>query len=776
MKVTFKIGPMLDQLPRPRLTAAAILLAALAALARLSAPAWAEPAADTTAAVTRVLTLLRAVGEEYREALDETGKVVRPIEIEEARLFLAEARSHGRRLGADAPADLDARIEMLSDAIAGTAPLATVLAQVDEVCKALSKATGVGEEFLPPAPPSAARGEIVYKTNCVSCHGEHGAGDGPEAARLDPKPTDFSAPSFMRGETPSDFFHVISAGRRRAAMPAWDSVLSVQERWDAIAYLWTFSTPATRVAEGQGVFVVQCGGCHGAAADGRGPYAGTLPKGVPDLSTPDALAGRTLDALFAAVSDGVPGTPMPGFARVLDEEQRWKAVEFLHAQSLGGYTREALPKALPQTDVRRVATDVDAVLAEVRRLLAQSAEAYRRGDAAARDLATDAYMTFEPLEARIAAREPALVRAVEEGFLGLRTALAKPGADVEPLFAATRSALDAAASGLASPTDDWARFAQSATIILREGFEVVLLLGALLAWVVKSGNLHMRRPIYGGALVGVVASLATAALLATVFRMTPGLGATLEGAAMLLASVMLFWVSYWIISKAEAERWQQYIKGKIQKAVVAGSGTALFATAFLAVYREGFETVLFYQALFAGAPAGDTMIPAGFAAGAVLLSIVYVVFSRFGVRIPIRQFFLVSGGLLYTMSVAFAGRGVHELQEAGLIDMTPVSWAPSIEVLGIFPTVESLLAQAVLLALLLYAIVLTVRRRRAHESEGLAEIGAEVGRLRGLAEALREEVAATRGDGAGALGARLDGLIDEVRALEKRIAPGNGRA
>jgi len=170
------------------------------------------------------------------------------------------------------------------------------------------------------------------------------------------------------------------------------------------------------------------------------------------------------------------------------------------------------------------------------------------------------------------------------------------------------------------------------------------------------------------------------------------------------------------------------------------------------------------------------MIPAGFAAGAVLLSIVYVVFSRFGVRIPIRQFFLVSGGLLYTMSVAFAGRGVHELQEAGLIDMTPVSWAPSIEVLGIFPTVESLLAQAVLLALLLYAIVLTVRRRRAHESEGLAEIGAEVGRLRGLAEALREEVAATRGDGAGALGARLDGLIDEVRALEKRIAPGNGRA
>jgi len=264
-------------------------------------------------------------------------------------------------------------------------------------------------------------------------------------------------------------------------------------------------------------------------------------------------------------------------------------------------------------------------------------------------------------------------------------------------------------------------------------------------------------------------------LLATVFRLTPGLGDALEGGAMLLASVMLFWVSYWIISKAEADRWQQYIKGKVHRAVAAGSGTALFATAFLAVYREGFETVLFYQGLFASAPAGDVMIPAGFALGAVLLAIVYVVFSRFGVRIPIRQFFLVSGGLLYAMSVAFAGRGVHELQEADIIGMTPVAWAPHIELLGVFPTVETLLAQSVLLALLVFGIVLTVRRR-SHESEGLAALGTEVGRLRGLAEALREEVSATRGDAAGAVGARLDGLIDEVRALEKRVVPRNGRA
>src|SRR6185295_8710944 len=355
---------MIARPPRARLCAALVLAGAL-----LPLPAWAEPAADKSATVTRILTLLRAVGEEYREALDDSGKIVRPIEIDEARLFLAEARSHGRRLGADVPSDLDARIEALSSALDGTGALAVVQAQVDEACAALSKATGVGEQFLPPAPPSAARGETVFMTNCVSCHGAHGAGDGPDAARLDPKPADFSAPSFMRGETPSDFFHVISVGRRRAAMPAWDAVLSVQDRWDAIAYLSTFSTSAARVAEGQGVFVAHCAGCHGAAADGRGPYAATLPDGVPDLSTPGSLAGRSQDALFASVSDGVPGTAMPGFAPVLDDEQRWKAVEFLRARSLGGPARKTLSKTDAGTGAQAVPSDAERVFTEVRRLL-----------------------------------------------------------------------------------------------------------------------------------------------------------------------------------------------------------------------------------------------------------------------------------------------------------------------------------------------------------------------------------------------------------------------
>jgi high-affinity iron transporter len=182
---------------------------------------------------------------------------------------------------------------------------------------------------------------------------------------------------------------------------------------------------------------------------------------------------------------------------------------------------------------------------------------------------------------------------------------------------------------------------------------------------------------------------------------------------MLLAAVVLFFVSYWLVSKAEADRWQRYIRSKVETALSARSGTALGAAAFLAVYREGFETILFYQALFTSAPAGDTMVSAGLLAGTVLLGVAYVAFQRIQSRVPMRAFFLGTGAFLYVMAIVFAGRGVAELQEAGTVSFTPVAWMPRVETLGIFPTVESLAAQGVFVGLLVFALVVTFARRPA---------------------------------------------------------------
>jgi high-affinity iron transporter len=363
---------------------------------------------------------------------------------------------------------------------------------------------------------------------------------------------------------------------------------------------------------------------------------------------------------------------------------------------------------------------------------------------------------------------------VEEGFLRLRTEIREPGADVEPIARTLDAELEAARAALQPRSSVWARFLQSATIILREGFEVVLVVAALLAYVRRTGNLAMRRPILVGVGLGILASGGTAVLLATVFKLQPAMAEALEGAAMLLAAVVLFWVSYWIISKAEADRWQRYIHGKVQHAVAAGSGAALAAASFLAVYREGFETVLFYQALIGSAPAGDTAIGLGFLAGSVLLAIVYALFMRFGFRIPIRPFFLATGTLLYVMAVVFAGRGVHELQEAGVIGMTFVDWAPTLDAIGLYPTVETLIAQLVLLVPVAIGLAITPgRRRRARASSAIRE---ELGRLRELAEAMRTELDGLRAvEAAAGIGPRLDGLIARVRELEARVRETNGR-
>lgn len=699
------------------------------------------------AAVQRLLGLLGGVDQEYAEAFDAGGALVRPTELDEARLLLTDAQAQAARLGRGAPTALAEQLAALVRAVDAHAPAAGVSAQVRTIRDAIREATGVGEEIVPSNPPSPARGRPLYQAYCASCHGEHGAGDGPDAGRLERKPANFTDPSFMRDETPADFFRVVSLGRRRAAMPAWEEALSVQERWDVIGYLWTLRTAPGTLAEGQGLFLTHCASCHGADGDAHGPYASRLLTTAPDLRPIERLAGRADTELYDAVTGGIAGTAMPAFRKLLTDEERWKTVAFVRALSLG------LPRTAPGGAagtlvplVNRREAGVEEALVQVERKVAAAEDAYARGEAGAGDLAADAYLLFEPLEARIGARDRAAVRRVEEAFLRLRTALRQPGGapEVEQAAEAVRQDLQSAAAALRPRADAYARFTESATIILREGAEVVLIIGALLAWVTRSGTTALRKPVYVGTVLGVLASVATAALLATVFRLTPGLSDVLEGIAMLVAAVVLFWVSYWIVSKAEAERWQHYLRGRVERAVGSGSRAALAAAAFLAVYREGFETVLFYQALLGGSPASDASVAAGFVSGAALLALLYGGFKRFGLRLPLRPFFLVTGAFLSVMAVAMAGKGVHELQEAGAIGVTPLPWSFEITVLGVFATAESLIAQAVLILLVLYGILVTLHARRRGAAACPTAASRECEQPREMTEAMASETRPSR--------------------------------
>jgi high-affinity iron transporter len=256
-----------------------------------------------------------------------------------------------------------------------------------------------------------------------------------------------------------------------------------------------------------------------------------------------------------------------------------------------------------------------------------------------------------------------------------------------------------------------------------------------MTFLAKMGAAHRRRDVNLGVAAAVGASLITAFAVETIFHLTPAKREALEGVTMVVATVVLFYVSYWLLSKMEVAKWNQFVKGKVQDALTRGSGLALASAAFLAVYREGFETVLFYKALFltAGPTAGPTTatvpILAGILLGSLVMVGVYVAIHRFGLRLPLKPFFGFTSAFLYYMAFVFGGKGIAELQEGGLLPTTIIPGAPRVPALGIYPTVESLLLQGCLLALFVMALVWTFliepRRRKAVPPELLeaAKVG-----------------------------------------------------
>lgn len=247
-------------------------------------------------------------------------------------------------------------------------------------------------------------------------------------------------------------------------------------------------------------------------------------------------------------------------------------------------------------------------------------------------------------------------------------------------------------------------------ILLREGFEAILVIAAIAAYLVKSGNGEKTRVVYYSSVAAIAASLLTAVLLQMVFSISGASQEILEGATMLLAVVVLFSVSHWMVGKAEAGAWKNYIEGKVQQSISGGSTFSLGAAAFLAVYREGAETVLFYQALVSDAGDHMNMIWLGFAAGSIALAAVFALIRFGSMKIPLKPFFMGTSTLMYILAISFAGGGVKELQEAGVVSVTAAP-VPTIDLLGVYPTWETLLPQIVLVLLAIGGVM--YQRRKA---------------------------------------------------------------
>jgi high-affinity iron transporter len=275
----------------------------------------------------------------------------------------------------------------------------------------------------------------------------------------------------------------------------------------------------------------------------------------------------------------------------------------------------------------------------------------------------------------------------------------------------------------------WVLVIQSLIIILREGFEAILVLGAIIAYLVKSGHRDKLRTVYGGALAAVAASAALAFVIDGLEALSCANQELTEGLTALLAVAMLVWVSNWVLSKAEASAWSGYIESKMESSLGRGSIFSLAAVAFLAVFREGAEVILMFQPLANQAGDQADMIWTGLAVGLILLTGAYLAIRHLSVKLPLRPFFLATSGLLALLAWTFAGAGVKELQEAGTVGITPLSGAPTIDLLGVYPSAEPLAAQAFVLVVMLTLGAWSVARgrRAAGPAQTVAEFNVQGG-------------------------------------------------
>lgn len=645
------------------------ILNALSALAlAISAPSLAAQDAPAK----RLASIAGVAVEEYSKGVDDKGRIFAQLEYEEATTFLDDARELTARLSDGRETQLAEILDEMRAAVARKVAPAELNALHAKLVAVLGPDAALD---YPKASVDLAVGERIYETRCASCHGATGGGDGFAAVGMVPAPPAFSDRELMADVTPALMYRIVSVGIQGTAMTNF-SDLSPEERWAVVTYVNTLRADAGEAKRGLALLEKRCKSC----ADGA----------IPDGHTFPWLAERHDVQVLAALtsSDALLG---------MDTEPPLSETDAMAI--LAGLRMQPTVVA---AGVRAPA----AVAADVMRIIDAAIDRARAGDLqGAGDLAFDSYVAFEPLESNVRTRDPGLVGIVERHFADFKGAVkANDVAAAGKARARIAAALPQVVAFAESPATGWGAFLESLLIIVREGFEAILIIGAVVAFLIKTGNGNRLREIWIGVGAGLVASALLAVVLRTLLVNAPASREVIEGATMLIAVAVLFSVSYWLLSKVESAKWQRFIREKVGAAVSSGSTYALALVAFLAVFREGAETALFYQALLARGPIVHMPVFAGMVVGSLILTVIWVAFHRFGVRLPLRGFFATTSALLYYLAFVFMGKGLRELQEGNLLPITALEHGPYVEWLGIYPSVETLVGQGILILLALYAL------------------------------------------------------------------------
>ncbi len=638
----------------------AYLLAVVPAAAQPPAPGSPAPAARSEVVpaerAQNILHMLDYVAVDYPEFVKD-GKILDQAEYDEQLEFVTQVRALLGELPARPGRDeLIARADQLVALVKTRRPGADVAALASQLRWGVIKAYDV--EVAPKRPPDVRQAAALYAAQCAACHGATGRGDGPASKGLDPAPSNFHDADRMAQRSVYGLYSTITLGVDGTGMASFRH-LGEEQRWALAFYVANLGRSEADVRRGAEVWQ---------SGQGR--------KALPDLASVATRSAREVQAQHGAA-----------------------------AVALLSYLR-GHPEVFAASGNAAIATSL--------RLLSQSVDAYRQGQARqAQDLAVSSYLEgFELVEASLDALDRGLRTTVEAEMIRYRGLLrdgaplpqvAAQAARIETLLGQARDLLDAG-SLPASAT-----FLSALLILVREGLEAILIVAAIIALLVKANRRDGLPWVHGGWIAALLLGGLTWVVASYAVSISGATREVTEGITALIAAAILLYVGFWMHGKSYARQWQDYLDRRLRGALSGRTMVALALVSFLAVYREAFETVLFYQALALQAgPGGAAALLGGMLSGAAALAVLSWIIVRGSLRLRLDLFFGASSVLLGLLAVVLAGKGIAALQEAGWLPIHTVNF-PSLPLLGVYPNLQSLVLQGALLAIIVGGFAYTHR-------------------------------------------------------------------
>ncbi len=607
------------------------------------------PAPTSTDLAPRLLQMLDYVGVDYGPTVRQ-GRVVNAVEYAEMEEFSGEILNLLKAMPASPDkASLLQVANTISAAVEQRLPGERVSQLTAELKNDLIRSYTI--VVAPQALPDMSSVDSLFASNCASCHGAEGRGDGPLAQTLEPAPSNFHDIARQHSRSVHDLYNTISLGVPGTSMRSF-SHLSDDQRWALAMMVSRFSGSDLQRKKGEQLW--QQGQLHDQFTS------------IADLTSISyARAGEL--ALSAGLTAG-------------------------DGEAVLVYLRSA-PEVLEVSNNEAI----DSSIAK----LAESVAYARAGNTrAAHTAALSAYLDgFELAEPSVVVLDKSLKLKIEKAMIEFRElarsnnvdALAAKQTEAVDLLNQAKRVLD---SGSMS---GGAAFTGSFIILLREGVEAILVLAAIMAALIKTGRRDAIKYIHAGWIGAVVLGVITWWVAENLISISGASRELTEGVAALVAAAILIYVGFWLHNASHSQRWKQFVEQKVTNAMEGSTLWVLALVSFIAVYREMFETVLFYQAMWVQVDAGsEHSFIMGIVAAIALLVVISFLVYRLGVKLPIRQFFQINAILLFVLAVVFAGQGVARLQEVGMVGASHFSF-PRIEMLGIYPTEQTLGLQLVVL-------------------------------------------------------------------------------